>query len=115
MLQSLAQTTSLDLYSLIPLGLGPAAFGLVVWVVRHATTKTFPALVADFKATNQAQLETFERVSREQRAEFREMQQADRELHHRREEAIRSEFRAAFDKFETAQERFAERLDDPKP
>jgi len=99
---------------LLELGLGGTAFGLVIWLVRHVTTKTIPDIMTQHKITNEAQLTAFERINREQRVEFREILESDRQLHHAREEAMRSEFRAAINKFENTLQRLDEQVAENK-
>ncbi len=77
-----------ELAQLIQLGLGVGAFGLVVWIVRTATTKTIPDMQRDFKEMLLKQQKTFEDVSREQRKEFRDILEADRARHLEREKTI---------------------------
>lgn len=99
MTHMLAQIT--DPSRLVEYGIGISAFGLIVWLVHHVTSKTIPGLIGAFKETNEKQLEAFERVNKEQRVEFREILEKDRELHHAREEAQRKEFRDAIEKAAT--------------
>ena len=78
---------------LVEYGIGIGAFALVAWIVRHVTTNTIPGLVKDFKEAIKEQSDAFERTNRENRQEFREILESDRQLHHQREEVLRAEFR----------------------
>lgn len=89
----IAQVT--DVSRLLEYGAGVAAIGLVLWLVRHVTTRTIPTLVKDFRESLKDQAETFERMNRETRQEFREILENDRRMHHEREESLRNEFREA--------------------
>lgn len=90
----LAQSIS-ELSRFVEYGIGIAAFALVAWIVRHVTTKTIPKLVSDFREALKEQGESFERMNRETRQEFRDILESDRQRHYEREEAIRAEFREA--------------------
>lgn len=102
---------ALSIARLLELGLGAGAFALVAWIVRHVTTRTIPNLTASFERNQQQQTETFERVLRETRVEFREVLENDRQRHHDREEALRNEFRQAINRFESIQQRVVDELD----
>lgn len=84
----------------LELGLGVASLATILWLVRHVTTNTLPDLTKRYEATSAKQLEAFERINRETRKEYREILEADRELHYKREQALRGEFQAAIKKFE---------------
>ena len=79
-------------------GAGIAAIALVGWMVRHVITVTIPAMNTQHYQHVQKLTETFERVNREQRSEFRELLEADRQRHQVREEGLRQDFRDAIDR-----------------
>ncbi len=100
---------------LIELGIGGIAMGLVVWLVRHVTTKTIPDMNNKHQEQTTKQLEVFERVNKEQRVEFREILESDRELHYRREAALRGEFKTALDEFKQTQSELVGQLANSSP
>lgn len=98
MIDLLANTVTNPPY--LELGLGVASLGTILWLVRHVTTKTLPDLTDRYEKASANQLEAFERINKETRHEFRGILEADRELHYKREQALRGEFQSAITKFE---------------
>ncbi len=98
MIHLLAQTVNNIPY--MELGLGVASLGTILWLVRHVTTKTLPDLTERYEKTSAKQLESFERINRETRQEYREVLESDREMAYKREQNMRAEFQAAINKFE---------------
>lgn len=81
---------SSNIYQLAQFGLGVVAMALLVWIVRHVSVVTIPAMLA-----------SFERINREQRQEFRDVLEADRQRHLQREQALQKIFTESLDRIET--------------